>query len=212
MVAYCTSFSSSALLSWLLLNYISQRFRGILLRISAALFVAGCCLLRTLGLNSHAAHWISYQSLTGTSAGVGFSVMSKFLLRVSSIRDRYSICEHLESPRTAFRSRLTEPLGATPFLFLILGGALSVSIAQNIFLHQINSQVRGSTLNATITLTGSTNSTTSTNSSGIQLPKGELDEMSIFGQGIQKLFILPIAAACLFLISCLLVSSIASLW
>ncbi|KAF1984712.1 MFS general substrate transporter [Aulographum hederae CBS 113979] len=88
-----------------------------------ALFAVGCGLLSTLQVNSGAGKWIGYQIMSGIGAGAAIQI-----------------------PFIAIQAVLPEkdmPIGnAIAIFFNSLGGAISVSIAQNIFQGTLLSSLR----------------------------------------------------------------------
>jgi hypothetical protein len=97
--------------------------------------------------------------------------------------------------------------GTTPFVFLALGGAISVAISHNILQHTIYAQTGNFGINTTISVTDITNVTAATNWTLGNLTQTELNNIKIFSEGIQWSFILPVAGAGLFLVACLLVGN-----
>lgn len=80
----------------------------------SAVFTIGAGMLYTLAVNSSAGRWIGYQLLAGFGAGAGVQIPFIAVQVVLSTADM--------------------PTGnACAFFFNSLGGALSISIAQNIF-------------------------------------------------------------------------------
>ncbi|KAK6535356.1 hypothetical protein TWF694_001818 [Orbilia ellipsospora] len=81
---------------------------------SAAIFTVGAGLLHTLNLNSSSGKWIGYQIVAGFGAGMGIQIPFVAVQVVLTAKDM--------------------PVGnALAIFFNSLGGAISISIAQNIF-------------------------------------------------------------------------------
>ncbi|KAG7001509.1 MFS-type transporter cdmB [Physcia stellaris] len=88
----------------------------------AALFTVGAGLLYTLQVSSYAGKWIGYQLLTGIGAGASVQIPFIAVQVVLSAKDM--------------------PSGnALAIFFNSLGGALSISIAQNIFSNTLTQQI-----------------------------------------------------------------------
>ncbi len=86
----------------------------------SALFCVGCGLLHTLTVGTPTREWIGYQLLAAFGAGFGLQLP---VIAVQSVLPSDDI-----------------PVGSALIVFAqILGGALSVSIAQNIFLNALTS-------------------------------------------------------------------------
>lgn len=127
--------------------------------------------------------------------------------------------------------------GATPVLFLLLGGALSVSTSHNILLHALTSEAPNRTatsanlvraiaatkgivsatngtvsaINGTVSAINSTVSATNGVKQAINgtdwLQSPQEHQTAAFIHGIQNALTVPVIAACILLIACLLVSS-----
>ena len=93
-----------------------------LMSVGAAITAIGSGLLHTLDPGSGTAQWIGYQIITGTGFGMGFQI-----------------------PYTAVQVVLNEsdiPSGnALMVFFQALGGALAISIAQNVLSSSLNAQL-----------------------------------------------------------------------
>lgn len=90
--------------------------------IGAIVFTIGCGLISTLKVNSTEGHWIGYQILAG--AGAGACVQIPFIA-VQVVLDEKDM-----------------PIGnAVAIFFNTLGGAISISIAQNIFSNTLLKQL-----------------------------------------------------------------------
>lgn len=101
---------------------------------------------------------------------------------------------------------LTQLVGATPFLFLVAGGALSVSTAQNILLHTANTPAEHLTKNATQYLVHSGFSASNTNATDSDTLLQIADVIDGLGHGVRNALVLPLAAAGVLVVACLLVS------
>ncbi|KAI9713859.1 MAG: hypothetical protein M1820_000589 [Bogoriella megaspora] len=90
--------------------------------VAAVLFTIGCGLLTTLKVDSSSGIWIGYQILTGFGSGIGIQVPFTAVQVVLSAKDM--------------------PSGnAITVFFNTLGGAVSISAAQNIFLNKLLKQL-----------------------------------------------------------------------
>ncbi|KAL2405897.1 MFS-type efflux pump MFS1 [Exophiala dermatitidis] len=90
--------------------------------IGSAIFAVGCGLLYTLKVNSSAATWIGYQILAGVGAGACVQIP---FIAVQVVLRKKDI-----------------PVGnAVTIFFNSLGGAISISIAQNIFSNSLVEQI-----------------------------------------------------------------------
>ncbi|KAI9689892.1 MAG: hypothetical protein M1822_009774 [Bathelium mastoideum] len=88
----------------------------------AAVLTSGCTLIQTLRVTSGAGQWIGYQILCGIGFGMAFQVP-------------YTIVQVVLEPNDV-------PTGnALVVFFQALGGALAVSIAQNIFGNELDRQL-----------------------------------------------------------------------
>jgi hypothetical protein len=88
----------------------------------SAVFTVGCGLLYTLGVDSGTAAWIGYQLLSGIGAGASIQIPFISVQVVLSAKDM--------------------PTGnALTIFFNSLGGAISISIAQNIFSNTIQQRL-----------------------------------------------------------------------
>lgn len=85
---------------------------------SSVLCAIGCSLLYTLTPNSNHSLWIGYQAITGIGIGLG---MQQPLIAVQTILDVSDV-----------------PIGTSVIIFVqTLGGALFVSIGQNVFTNKL---------------------------------------------------------------------------
>lgn len=90
--------------------------------IGSAIFTVGAGLIYTLKVNSSTGTWIGYQILTGAGVGIGVQIPFVAIQVVLSKKDM--------------------PTGnAIPIFFVTLGGAISVSVAQNIFSNSLISEL-----------------------------------------------------------------------
>lgn len=89
---------------------------------SSAVFCIGAGMLYTLKVNSGAGKWLGYQILAGTGAGAGVQIPFIAVQVVLSDKDM--------------------PTGnAVVFFFNSLGGAIAISIAQNIFVNSLSRDI-----------------------------------------------------------------------
>ncbi|OCL11666.1 MFS transporter [Glonium stellatum] len=90
--------------------------------VSSAVFCVGAGMLYTLKVNSNAGEWIGYQILAGVGAGAGVQIPFIAVQVVLSDKDM--------------------PTGnAIVFFFNSLGGAIAISIAQNIFVNSLTRDI-----------------------------------------------------------------------
>jgi hypothetical protein len=90
--------------------------------VGAAIFTVGAGMIYTLAINSGAGMWIGYQVLSGFGAGAGVQIPFTAIQVVLSQKDM--------------------PTGnAIAIFFNSLGGAISISVAQNIFLNGLAKQM-----------------------------------------------------------------------
>ncbi|KAI4128955.1 MAG: hypothetical protein LQ347_003961 [Umbilicaria vellea] len=143
--------------------------------VGTVVFTVGCGLLYTLRVGSGAGHWIGYQILTGLGAGAGVQIPFIAVQVVLSAKDM--------------------PTGnAIAIFFNSLGGAFSISIAQNIFSNTLIQEIPKHTTGvspATIIAAGATHVRDVTPPSQLQ---GVLLAYSL---AINRAFILPIAVGVL---------------
>jgi MFS family permease len=84
----------------------------------AAIMTVGSCLIYTLGTHPSMAQWIGYQLLTGIGFGISFQLPYSALPVVLDARDL--------------------PIGNSLLIFFqAFGGAVAVSVAQNVFNHSL---------------------------------------------------------------------------
>lgn len=88
----------------------------------SAVFTIGAGMLYTLKVNSPNGQWIGYQILAGVGAGAGVQIPFIAVQVVSSVKDM---------PTS----------NACVLFFNSLGGALSISIAQNIFVNTLAKEI-----------------------------------------------------------------------
>ncbi|KAF9696096.1 hypothetical protein EKO04_005868 [Ascochyta lentis] len=88
----------------------------------SAVFAIGAGLLYTLKVSSPNSHWIGYQILAGIGAGAGVQIPFVAVQVVSSVKDMPTA-------------------NACVLFFNSLGGALSISIAQNIFVNTLAKEI-----------------------------------------------------------------------
>lgn len=90
--------------------------------VGAAIFTIGCGMLYTLKVSSPAGKWIGYQILTGFGAGSSVQIPFIAVQVVSSQKDMPTA-------------------NALVMFFNSLGGAISISIAQNIFVNSLAREI-----------------------------------------------------------------------
>ncbi|KAI9819987.1 MAG: hypothetical protein M1827_006557 [Pycnora praestabilis] len=149
----------------------------------AVVFTIGAAMLSTLKAGSNAGQWIGYQILTGVGAGAGVQIPFIAVQAVLSEKDM--------------------PTGnAIAIFFNSLGGAVSISIAQNIFSNTLIQEIpkRAPGLNpATIISAGATHVKDVT-------PKDQLQGvLEAYSYAIDRSFILAIAVGAIALIFSLFV-------
>ena len=88
----------------------------------SAIFTVGAGMLYTLKVGSPNSHWIGYQILAGIGAGAGVQIPFIAVQVVSSVKDMPTA-------------------NACVLFFNSLGGALSISIAQNIFVNTLAQEI-----------------------------------------------------------------------
>ncbi|KAI9676968.1 MAG: hypothetical protein M1817_006807 [Caeruleum heppii] len=144
----------------------------------AAIFTVGSGMLYTLQVPSPAGEWIGYQVLAGFGAGAGIQIPFVAVQVVLNSRDM--------------------PTGnALAIFFNSLGGAVSISAAQNIFTNTLSRELARRTTDidpARIIEAGAT---------GVRgvTPADQLSAvLEAYSQAIQKVFVLPIAVGGLALI------------
>ncbi|KAI9708998.1 MAG: hypothetical protein M1812_007811 [Candelaria pacifica] len=137
----------------------------------AAVFTIGAAMLSTLKVGSSAGRWIGYQILAGTGAGAGIQIPFISIQAVLNSKDM--------------------PTGnALAIFFNSLGGAISISVAQNIFSNTLIQQIPllAPDVNpATIIAAGATHVKEVT-------PSGSLDGvLQAYSIAVDRAFIMPIA-------------------
>lgn len=141
----------------------------------SAIFAAGCGVLYSLQVDDGPAKWIGYQLLPGIGAGACIQIPFISVQVVLNSKDM--------------------PVGnALTIFFNSLGGALSISIAQNLFsntlLQKLQEQIPG-ILPLEIIAAGATHVREAT-------PPQYLDiVLGAYNSAVTKAFILPIAVSCL---------------
>jgi FlaA1/EpsC-like NDP-sugar epimerase len=150
--------------------------------VGSAIFAIGSGMLYTLRVDSNAGRWIGYQILAGFGAGACVQIP---FIAVQVVLNRKDM-----------------PSGnAVAIFFNTLGGALSVSIGQNIFSNTLVQQIPRLTKNldpAVIIGAGATNARLVT-------PPAELPGvLEAYNVAVTRTFILPIACAGLACLSSLL--------
>ncbi|KAI9754653.1 MAG: hypothetical protein M4579_004616 [Chaenotheca gracillima] len=145
----------------------------------AAVYAIGAGMLYTLQVDSAAGKWIGYQILTGFGAGAGIQIPFIAVQVVLNSKDM--------------------PTGnAIAIFFNSLGGAISISIAQNIFSNTLTQEIPKLTTGidpATIIAAGATHVREVT-------PAAQLDGVLLaYDLAIKKAFILPIVVGGLALVA-----------
>lgn len=110
--------------------------------VGAVVFTVGCAMLSTLGVNSSTGKWLGYQLIAGL--GGGAAVQVPFLAVQVALSPEDSPVGSTYIPLSSyFGSLLICQLftAAIIMFFNSLGGAISISIAQNIFSNQLIKQI-----------------------------------------------------------------------
>lgn len=143
--------------------------------VGALIFCVGCGMLYTLQVDSSPAHWVGYQILAGIGAGSGVQIPFIAVQVVLSEKDM--------------------PSGnAIAIFFNTLGGAISISIAQNIFSNKLVSSIRSDASGvdpATIIAAGATHIKDVV--SADQVPA----VLQAYNTAVTSAFVLPIATSCI---------------
>ncbi|KAI5119573.1 hypothetical protein M0805_006458 [Coniferiporia weirii] len=148
--------------------------------IGAAVFTVGAGLLFTLTVSASAGKWIGYQILTGFGAGAGLQVPFLAVQAVLNTKDM--------------------PVGNAIIMFFnSLGGAISISIAQNVFTNTLVKEVPKYTTGVDPAVVASSGATILRK----VIPADQLHGVLLaYTYSIDRAFILPIAvAACAFIVS-----------
>lgn len=98
--------------------------------LGAAIFTVGAGLLTTLKVDSSAAHWIGYQIVAAVGAGAGIQIP---FIAVQVVLNKKDMPSGSMRPSSNLPLTLTYSADAIAIFFNSLGGAISISIAQNIF-------------------------------------------------------------------------------
>lgn len=166
----------------------------------AAVFTVGSGLLYTLQVDSPAGKWIGYQILAGFGAGAGIQIPFIAVQVVLNSKDmptgsRYCPIYDLFDADTF--------LDAMAIFFNTLGGAISISVAQNIFSNTLSRELLRRTRDIdplTIIRAGATRVREVT-------PPDQLRAvLESYNEAIQRCFVLPIAVGGLALICSFFVS------
>ncbi|KAF1356882.1 major facilitator superfamily domain-containing protein [Delphinella strobiligena] len=143
--------------------------------VGAATYCVGCGLLYTLKVNSSAGHWIGYQLLAGIGSGSGVQIPFIAVQVVLNEKDM--------------------PTGnAIAIFFNTIGGAISISIAQNIFSNRLVSSLHHDAPRVNITTIVAAGAghvrevTTSAQLPGV---------LQAYNTAVTSAFILPIATSCI---------------
>ena len=169
--------------------------------IGSAVYTVGAGLLYTLQVNTSTGRWIGYQLIAGFGAGASIQVP---FIAVQVVLPQKDLPTGSMSLLSSVLVRLlpthhTNSLSdALAIFFNTLGGALSVSIAQNIFSNTLLTQVP-------IQTNGAVNATTiigagATHVQQITPPQYLLGVLTAYDKAVTTAFILPIATgaiACL---------------
>lgn len=143
--------------------------------VGAAAYCVGCGLLYTLKVSSSAGQWIGYQLLAGIGSGAGFHIPFIAVQVVLNEKDM--------------------PTGnAIAIFFNTIGGAISISIAQNIFSNRLVSSLHldAPGVNVTTIVTaGATHIREVTTCA--QLP----GVLQAYNTAVTSAFTLPIATSCI---------------
>ena len=172
--------------------------------IGSAVYTVGAGLLYTLQVDSSTGRWIGYQLIAGFGAGASIQVPFVAVQVVLPQKDLPTGSMSIFSPPTPQPPPcsptiiLTSLSDALAIFFNTLGGALSVSIAQNIFSNTLLTQVPLQT-------NGAVNATTiigagATHVQQITPPQYLLGVLTAYDKAVTTAFILPIATgaiACL---------------
>ncbi|KAL9103276.1 MAG: hypothetical protein Q9187_009025 [Circinaria calcarea] len=160
----------------------------------AAVFTVGAGLLYTLKVNASAGQWIGYQILTGVGAGASIQIPFIAVQVVLSAKDMPSGSKpstfHAMYIHAFTNTRTFGNPDALTIFFNTLGGAISVSIAQNIFANTLLRELPLLTRNvnpATIIAAGATHVREVT-------PPDQLSGvLESYNRAIARAFVLPIA-------------------
>lgn len=138
--------------------------------LGTAMFTVGCGLLHTLNVNTPSREWIGYQIIAGLGGGACIQLPFIAVQVVLDMKDM--------------------PTGnAIAVFFQLLGGAISISIAQNIFTNTIVEEVPKHTTSIDPRVIVSVGATALRHF----IPKNDLPGVLIaYAYAIQKTFILPI--------------------
>ena len=142
--------------------------------LGAAILTAGCALIQTLKPHSTEAQWFGYEVLTGIGFGTAFQIP-------------YSAVQVVLSPDDL-------PIGNALIVFSqALGGALAVSIGQNVLSNTLLQQLRHIPQidAAAVVAAGATNLSTSI----ANMPPALLDAVrAAYAVALDRTYVLPIAA------------------
>jgi len=144
-----------------------------LLPIAAVIFAVGAGMISTLGVNSNSGMWIGYQVLTGFGGGAGVQVP---IVAIQAVLNKEDMA-----------------IGnAIPMFFNTLGGAISVSISENIFANSLVQEVPKFTTGVdphTIISTGATQIRQVVTADQLQ------GVLHAYADALDKVYILPYAVA-----------------
>lgn len=156
--------------------------------VGSTVFVIGSGLLYTLKADSNTAQWLGYQVLTGI--GFGSCVQIPFLAVQVVLKKK-----DMPSGRKFYTHQTSLPnspaIVAIIIFFNLLGGTISVSIAQNIFSHTLSQQlpIYAPSLNASAIIAAG-----AAGLREVTPPHMLVNVREAYNIAITKAFILPIAA------------------
>lgn len=165
---FITALATGSIISTLVGYYVPFMTLG------ALILTAGCALIQTLKLQSREAQWFGYEVLTGIGFGTAFQIP-------------YSAVQVVLSPEDL-------PIGnALVVFFQALGGALAVSIGQNVLSNTLLRQLeRIPQINASsVIAAGATN----LEASIADIPPALLENVrAAYSVALSRTYVLPIAA------------------
>jgi hypothetical protein len=171
LLPYLGTMIATAIVSGTLITVVKHYVPFMIL--GSTIFSIACGLISTLAPNSGPEHWVSFQVLAGIGFGMAFQIPYSAL---HVVLDAESL-----------------PIGNSLLVFFQgLGGALAVSIAENILSNQLSDRLRDSfsPLEASsIVAAGSTNI-------GKTVPAEQIDVViKAYSQALSSAYVLPIGAA-----------------
>lgn len=172
--------------------------------IGSVIFTVGCAMISTLDVDSGAAKWLGYQIIAGV--GGGASVQIPFLAVQVALRQADAPIGSTTSILWCPCFKLTRSPAAIMMFFNSLGGALAISIAQNIFSNKLVTNVHKyapNVLPATVSSAGATHLRE-------VIPAADLaGVLEAYAKALRTTFIPPIAFAGLSVLVSLFVCFIA---